>query len=562
MAKEIYFTEEQTKSLLSQLKAGYRIIKNAEFTVDDDSRYANLAMDETEDEYVCYCKAHKGVAINKKFCPACGNGLLKNLHFILYNSVLAKSKEVISEYQLEHIGRSVSSYVINRTNTPNKLELFSGFYVTKNNDVECGITIYKLKITVSVNKKEVVNLNSKVEYIVNITPGEESKAYKIVRGEKKEVDMFTAFNLSSNTKRYDMDVVWENSSGVIDFLINFPDFNKRTAALDILNISNIQMHKNSFIFLYFYIYSEYPTIELLAKIGYTNLINTTLNKIANSCNKSEMLQKANEIVKVFNPHATSSKLSLNMPKYIADYLNECDATYTEFERWSDICSLEEISRENFEKIISSDAYYTIRHSSSKYYYNDDLGKCVNLLKYGYTLQKLITYINKIAQKENLHVGAALNYLDDYRNMSELMEIEPEPYPSQLKAAHDTVMDGYVAKKNMLTDKKLGTIALQVEDVIFDSDKYTVVMPNCVNDFIKEGQRQHNCVASYVNPVFEGKCIVFFIRKKEDPSMNYVTAEYRNGILYQIKEKNNYSVKDPEVIKYATEICEKIKKSFK
>ena len=58
-----------------------------------------------------------------------------------------------------------------------------------------------------------------------------------------------------------------------------------------------------------------------------------------------------------------------------------------------------------------------------------------------------------------------------------------------------------------------------------------------------------------------KVLFFFLgRKKDKPNDSYITAEYRYGKLYQIKEKNNYSVTNPEATKFAKEFCEKLSKT--
>ena len=78
-----------------------------------------------------------------------------------------------------------------------------------------------------------------------------------------------------------------------------------------------------------------------------------------------------------------------------------------------------------------------------------------------------------------------------------------------------------AKKAALSDKKL-----------------QVVCPKRANDLVDEGKALHHCVGSYIDSVAEGKCLIVFVRRVEEPKKPYVTLEVRDGKIAQIHGDRN------------------------
>lgn len=79
---------------------------------------------------------------------------------------------------------------------------------------------------------------------------------------------------------------------------------------------------------------------------------------------------------------------------------------------------------------------------------------------------------------------------------------------------------------------------------WENDTMQILAPTCVQDIIDEGQKQANCVGSYVQTVINGKCEIYFLRKKDSLTKSYVTVEVRDGKIVQAKAKYNKEP-DPE-----------------
>lgn len=95
----------------------------------------------------------------------------------------------------------------------------------------------------------------------------------------------------------------------------------------------------------------------------------------------------------------------------------------------------------------------------------------------------------------------------------------------------TVNQNYTIIKKLKDAARKETIAENLSQLIpleelFENDKYTIIVPRNVDDLIKEGQDQHNCVGSYYNDEIESnENLVYFLRLKENPSKSYVTCRY-------------------------------------
>ena len=142
-------------------------------------------------------------------------------------------------------------------------------------------------------------------------------------------------------------------------------------------------------------------------------------------------------------------------------------------------------------------------------------------------------------------------------MSSIMGVKPDLFPSNIRQAHDNMMNAYHAHKNEHNDIMLHQIAVNCEKQIPEHPELTIIIPKSTMDFVVEGREQHNCVASYVESMIRKKDIVFFVRTKEHPEESFVTAEYKDGELVQIFGKYNNQVHQKDVIDFAKEFCKKL-----
>ena len=97
-----------------------------------------------------------------------------------------------------------------------------------------------------------------------------------------------------------------------------------------------------------------------------------------------------------------------------------------------------------------------------------------------------------------------------------------------------------------------------EKFFFENDKYTVIMPKNVMDFIQEGEALNNCLGwnNYVDKVIANYNTILFVRKKENVNKPYVAMDIVKNRFgtYQINQyyghNNSYPAGDTFKEEYA------------
>lgn len=85
------------------------------------------------------------------------------------------------------------------------------------------------------------------------------------------------------------------------------------------------------------------------------------------------------------------------------------------------------------------------------------------------------------------------------------------------------------------------VAKLAAKLCFEDDNYTVRLPQCEADFIREGKENHNCVGTfgYYKRMSEGKTFVVFVREKTNPDKAFITCEISpNGTIRQFYGRRN------------------------
>ena len=85
--------------------------------------------------------------------------------------------------------------------------------------------------------------------------------------------------------------------------------------------------------------------------------------------------------------------------------------------------------------------------------------------------------------------------------------------------------------------------------------YIFIYPKSAEEIRKEGKDNHNCVATYITDVMNGRCDILFLRKKDAPKKSLVTIEVKNGEIVQARRVCNSAIteEDREAIKYFNSI---------
>lgn len=161
-------------------------------------------------------------------------------------------------------------------------------------------------------------------------------------------------------------------------------------------------------------------------------------------------------------------------------------------------------------------------------------------RYGLSENRLIEYIYfECEVSQGLRPRLAISEYKDYIRMVHEMEYSRvDNYPKALRTMHDVVSMNY----RISLDKE----ELEEWNKRYESNKkyidtyqnWMIFPPETPEELRNEGNQQSHCVASYVNNVREGKCIILLLRDKNDLEKSLLTIEVRGDKIVQVRGKMN------------------------
>lgn len=553
------------------------------FVIGEDYNLEDTVYDHYISEssfYKMYCPACNRsfmVGMEGKYikCPTCGNGFSKASLFCKINktsynkkmfALISKDFKNHRNKELHAKERKVYKYC-NLWNTlfgDAKDSINYTFYhisIIGNNE---GVKLSKVKVSFYLKDNQYTE-----EYILDGCIEQRiegcSRSYKILKSGEKETDPFSIINVNSNTVNNIGDIIYEDSDSFYLFACKYEDVLRKIGFLSALKYSHKNIDLQSFFVIFLGIINKYPVIEQIIKMGHANLFFNAYDSIVSAESKSNIMNIIESMQEIVNSESRGGKDALRIPLYIGEYLIQKSASYQEYFYWRDLYELTHLSKEQFCNFTESMPYAIVNSTAGI----KDIG---NILKFGYNLTKLFNYIIKTSAKIGENANFVIDMLSDYLSMSDILQVEPDLYPMDLKKQHDDISIVFQQKEKADFDRTLHQIGTECEEYVIPDEtemdnvgipklfqSLKVVFPKSNADFINEGNQQHNCVGSYPSKVKRGDCVVFFIRQKETPEKSFVTAECIPSGLGQCYLSNNRYVKDEEIIKFARYIANKILK---
>lgn len=154
-----------------------------------------------------------------------------------------------------------------------------------------------------------------------------------------------------------------------------------------------------------------------------------------------------------------------------------------------------------------------------------------------TLYKLKKYI---VQQKITHDKDYFDYIDWLKEMNYNMKNEFNIYPKDFRKAHDEMSKQYVRFKDQKARedtkrfnqllKKLKKETADVDAMNLDIEGLFIRLPNRLEELKQEGEALHHCVGTYMQRVKNGKTMIFFIRRKDEPDKSYYTLEWKGKVI--------------------------------
>lgn len=230
----------------------------------------------------------------------------------------------------------------------------------------------------------------------------------------------------------------------------------------------------------------------------------------------------------------------------------------------------------------------VAYTGSSYILNRLNKKEINMLKkYNMTYKELLVF--KKTQIEDYSIikkGAIINYhnanlkhndkklikylyenkvnirdYEDYKRWIEELGMDLKNnrvvYPNNFKKAHDSAMKEVVINKNKIINKGIAEYALILEKLEYRKGDFIIIPAHDQQELINESKELNHCVRTYAEKVSKKETAIFFIRKKDNQEVPFVTLELKNKKVVQCRAKNNSKPND-EVVGFVDAWCKKNK----
>ena len=213
---------------------------------------------------------------------------------------------------------------------------------------------------------------------------------------------------------------------------------------------------------------------------------------------------------------------------------------------------------------TGDAEYFISHGISTYTAKDIMAMS---RKSGASITKICDYVGSqgISTWELSHYWSVLNKLGidnadkNYRFPKNFRKTEED-----INREYNLFLVKQEAEKNKEKDAKIRLISegikknMELMGWLNGTNGLQIFVPECVADLAMEGINLHNCIGTYVDRIIEGRTMVFFVRKTDDPTASYVAFEYCNGEVIQLRGDYNKAVEDTKVINFVDAFAERLR----
>ena len=285
---------------------------------------------------------------------------------------------------------------------------------------------------------------------------------------------------------------------------------------------------------YLKMYLRHPLlVERLTKVGFENIVADVVYRHGFSDALDEMQARTHRILRVGKqdvPVLQEQKVGMSLLKKYQAYVAIHLRGRAELFQWQLHNEVSEIPTDIFQYMTAEKFMRYIDAQFPIY--------CEACPANGYRDQTMETLV--ITYVDYLHMCRRQAY--DMKDKSVL-------FPKNCAAAHDREAERIQKINDAQKNKAFGmAYAGFARKAVLSNEELQIVCPKRANDLVDEGKALHHCVGSYIDKVTEGRCLIVFVRRVEEPKKPYVTVEVRDGKIAQIHGDHN-SAPTEEVQKF-------------
>ncbi len=271
---------------------------------------------------------------------------------------------------------------------------------------------------------------------------------------------------------------------------------------------------------FFGLYSKWPCIEYLMKLGFINLVKNKLEgaKTYSAINwRGKSLESVLRLTKndIYELKETNTILTfLGMKIFQLSWEEEDPVSIVEACRIANIYGG---------------------------YYFDDIKR---MNKYG-SIKKATRYLEKQYKKnisnyysETTPFTDWKDYLSDCRELGMNLEDENVIFPGNLYNAHQNITKQIKIREDRKLREKFRKRYKELQKYSFEYQGLLIRPAKNQNEMIKEGKVLDHCVGTYGKRHAKGETGIFLLRKVTKPSEPYYTVEIRDAKVIQVRGKHN------------------------
>lgn len=156
-----------------------------------------------------------------------------------------------------------------------------------------------------------------------------------------------------------------------------------------------------------------------------------------------------------------------------------------------------------------------------------------------TLRKATTYLSK-----GKDAGIWLDYLNMAEQEGYNMHDKAVLFPRELNARHDEIVKRKKLLRTMKKEERYEARKKILKKYEYKTKDYVIVIPETLNDIVKEGQELHHCVGNYIDRVADGSTDILFLREKGKEDVPFYTIEVRGLEIIQYRGAYNNQHNNP------------------
>lgn len=336
----------------------------------------------------------------------------------------------------------------------------------------------------------------------------------------------------SSWSREDRKYCWEKRQSIHSLFSQYPG--RCYKSINSENIENViggtpyqySMYKEYERYLgdnlkYFELFSKYPKIEDLTKLGFKNIVETKLYD-GQTC--SSINWNGKTVYKMLKVNKRELKELRSMERLISTCFLKLYQINKKQKSNLDIEQLKDLEREverNFDRF-------------------KKINKTVSLRQI-YSYMKKQEKLKKKSEKGHYYsfLSTWSDYLKDCKKLDLNMDDNQILCPKDLEDSHERTISQIKYQENERIDKGIKIVAERADKKYkFEDSKFIIRAIESTKELILEGSSLHHCVGGYATRYATGESNILAIRRKADIDKPYYTMEIKKDVIVQVRGKNN------------------------